>query len=107
MLALDYLPETTHSLAAAHVRAGVSGKGFPDEEGLGEEALELPRPVDGLSVLLGELLDAEDGDDVLEVLIALENALHLVRDPVMLFAHDIGRKRSRGGLEGVDGWVNS
>jgi len=45
-------------------------------EGLGQEALDLPGPVHGDPVLLGQLVETEDGDDVLQLLIALEHALH-------------------------------
>ena len=51
-----------------------------DEERLREEALDLAGARDGELVVLGELVHAEDGDDVLEVLVALQDALHLAGD---------------------------
>ena len=52
-----------------------AGEHLADEERLGQEALDLPRPVDGQAVLFGELVEAEDGDDVLQLPVALEHLL--------------------------------
>src|SRR5262249_23775604 len=41
------------------------------DERLRQELLDAPRPVDDLLVLLAQLLDAEDGDDVLQLAVAL------------------------------------
>src|SRR3990167_1449145 len=46
------------------------------EERLTQEALDLARPRHRQLVLFAQLLDAQDGDDVLEVLVALENRFH-------------------------------
>jgi len=56
-------------------------------------------------VVVGELVDAEDGDDVLEVLVPLQHALDLVGDVVVLLPDDqrIERPARRG--EGIDGRV--
>ena len=78
-----------------------------DEERLREELLHLARTRDGELVLLGELVHAEDGDDVLEVLVALQNALDLTGHTVVLLADDRRVERARGGLERVDGRVDA
>ena len=49
-------------------------------EGLGEKTLHLARPLDRELVLVGELFHSENGDDVLEVLITLEDLLDLAGD---------------------------
>ena len=41
-------------------------------------------------VLVGQLVDAEDGDDVLQLLVALEDLLDLRGHAVVLLAHDVG-----------------
>src|SRR6266567_9029726 len=46
-----------------------------DEEGLREEELDLPRPRHGDLVFVGELINAQDGDDVLEVFVFLQDRL--------------------------------
>jgi hypothetical protein len=50
-----------------------AGEDFGDVEGLREEALDLAGAADGPLVLFAQFVDAEDGDDVLEVLVALED----------------------------------
>ena len=49
-----------------------------DEERLREEALDLPRALNDELVLVGELLHPKDGDDVLELLVALQDLLTAV-----------------------------
>ncbi len=54
-----------------------------------------------------ELVDAEDRDDVLEVLVALQDLLGPRRDPVVLVA-DVARvEDARGRVERVDGRVDA
>ena len=50
------------------------GEDLGHEHGLGEEALDAARARHGQLVLFGQLLDAQDGDDVLQVLVALQHA---------------------------------
>ena len=52
-----------------------SGEDLGDGEGLRHETLDLTRTLDGELVLLGELVHAENGDDVLETLVVLEDTL--------------------------------
>ena len=40
-------------------------------------------------IVLGELIHAEDGDDVLEILVELQDSLHATRDRVVLLADDL------------------
>ena len=102
MLALDDLREAAHRLLDRHVLARAAGELLGDEERLREEALDLARPLHGQLVLVGELVDAEDRDDVLQLLVALEHLLHLGRDPVVLLADDVGLEDRRGRVERVD-----
>ena len=84
MLAFDDLLEVAHSVCDLHVRSGNSGEDLSHVERLREEALHLARPRDGELVLFGELVDAEDGDDVLQVLVALQDALDPLRHIVVI-----------------------
>ena len=61
---------------------------------------------DRLLVLVGELVDAEDGDDVLQLLVALQHLLDLGRGAVVLLADDVGLEDRRGRVERVDGRVD-
>ncbi len=73
VFAVDDLLEAPDRLGDRHVGAGDAGELFGHEERLGEEALDLARPLDGQLVLVGELVDAEDRDDVLQLLVALQD----------------------------------
>src|SRR5690606_37314833 len=57
-----------------------------DEEGLAEEALDLAGTVDRGAIVLRELVHTEDGDDVLEVLVALERLLDAAGHTVVALA---------------------
>src|ERR1700709_64728 len=73
VLAVEDLAEAADGLGHRHVLAGAAGELFGDEERLREEALDLAGAGDRLPVLVGELVDAEDGGDVPELLVALQN----------------------------------
>ena len=76
-------------------------------EGLREEPLDLPGPGDGELVLLGQLVHSQDGDDVLQRLVVLQDLLDAARDLVVVHANDVGVHDPGGGVEGVDGGVDS
>src|SRR2546423_5524262 len=75
VLAVENLVEAVDRVLELHVLAGLTRELLGDEVRLREEALDLPRAGDDHLVLVGKLVDAEDGDDVLEVLVALEQLL--------------------------------
>jgi len=58
-------------------------------------------------VFVRELLDPQDGDDVLEVLVALQDLLHPAGDRIVLLADNAGVQNSRKRVEGIDGRVDS
>ena len=89
VLAVDDLVEAADRLGDRHVRAGGAGELLGDEERLREEALDLARALDGELVLVGELVDAEDRDDVLQLLVALQDLLDAVGDAEVLLAEDV------------------
>ena len=78
-----------------------------DEEGLREEALDLAGARDDELVVLAELVHAEDGDDVLQVLVLLEDRLDLARDVVVALADDVRVEQRRRRVERVDGRVDA
>src|SRR3954471_22867966 len=99
MLAVEDLAEASHRLRDRHELAAAAGELLGDEERLREESLDLARPRDRLLVLVGELVDAENGDDVLELLVALQHLLDLRRGAVVLLADDVGLEDRRGRIE--------
>jgi hypothetical protein len=70
--------------AERHVLARDARELLGDVEGLRQEALDLARARHRDLVVLGQLVDAQDGDDVLQVLVLLEDLLHRARDVVVL-----------------------
>src|SRR5918994_494710 len=97
VLALDDLLERSDRLVEVHELPFETRELLGDEERLGEETLQPARPADNYLVLLGELVYAEDGDDVLQFLVALQDVLDLLGDLVVLVAHNRGVEDRRGG----------
>src|SRR5699024_7198096 len=89
------------------IDAGDAGELFGHVGGLGEEALDLAGPADRFLVLLAQLVHAQDGDDVLQLAVLLEDLLHLAGHAVVLLAHDVGLEDAGGGLQRIDGGVDA
>ena len=87
MLPVDDLLEALDRVLDADVDAGLAREGLGDVHRLREEPLDLPRALDDELVLVGELVHAEDRDDV-RVLVALEDLLDAGRGVVVLVADD-------------------
>jgi hypothetical protein len=83
--------------------AGAARELLGHEEGLRHEALQAPRAADDLLVVLAELVHAQDGDDVLQLLVALQDALHR-RGRVVPLADELrvedARRESSGSTAG-------
>src|SRR5262245_1935480 len=88
-------------------RARPAGEYLGDMEGLRQEALDLAGAGDGDLVLFRQLVHAENGDDVLERLVALQDLLHAASDRVMLLADDARIEHARGRIERVHGGVDA
>src|SRR5207253_2222436 len=65
-----------------------AGELLGDKEGLRQELLNLARARHGQLVVFRQLIDAENRNDVLQVLVTLENLLHLARDVIVLLTDD-------------------
>src|SRR5215469_14738942 len=76
--------ERGDGLAERDEHPRLAGELLGDEHGVRQEPLDAPRPLDGDLVLFGQLIDAEDGDDVLQLLVPLQDPLHLAGHVVML-----------------------
>ncbi len=101
------LAETTDGVFEFDELAGDVGELLGNEEGLREEALDASSACDGEFVVFAEFVHTEDGDDVLEVFVALEDLLHHTSDAIVFFADDMGVEDAGGGVEGVDGGVDT
>src|SRR5579862_9822203 len=85
-LTADDALEAADGVLERHDLAVLAGEHLGDVEGLRQEALHLARAVHGLLVLLRQLVHAEDGDDVLQLLVTLQHCLHAARGVVVLLA---------------------
>ena len=71
---LPQIVERLDGLLQRHRRTRLAGELLGGHHVLAQEALDAAGAVDQLFVLLGELVDAEDGDDVLKVPVALQDS---------------------------------
>src|SRR5579859_1986533 len=88
VLAVQNLAERAHRLAQRHVDALQTGELLGRDERLAEELFHLARASHQHFVVFRQLVHAQDGDDVLQVLVALQHPLHLARRVVVVHAHD-------------------
>src|SRR5262249_2800941 len=91
-LALEDLVEAAHGVLARAEDALHAGERGRDVERLAHELLDLAGARDRELVVLGQLIHAENGNDVLKVLVALQDALDLAGDLVVALADDGGRE---------------
>src|SRR6185437_1842831 len=103
VLALGDRLERGHRVRQRNEDARLAGELLGHEHRVREESLDPPGPPDRHLVLLGQLVDAEDRDDVLQFLVALKDPLHLAGHLVMLLADVLGVEDAGGGVERVDG----
>src|SRR2546425_104764 len=106
VLAVDDFPEALDGVRELHVPPLRAGERLGDEHRLGEEPLDLPGAGDDELVLVGELLHSEARDDVREVLVALEDELHVAGRAVVLRAEDVRIEDARRGRERVHGRID-
>src|SRR5215208_121785 len=106
-LALEDLLERCDRVLDRHVLPGPPGEDLGHRERLAHEPLQAASPGDRRLVLLGELVDPEDRDDLLEVLEALQDALCLAGDVVVLLADDVRVEDARRRRERVDRGVDA
>src|SRR5688572_30022092 len=96
----DHL-EALDGVLERHVLARGAGEVLRHGERLRQEALDLARAGDRELVLGGELVHAEDGDDVTQLLVALQRGLNGAGSVVVVFADRVGVDLTRGGVERV------
>ena len=77
------------------------------EHRLGEEFFDLARAIDGALVVIGKLFNAENRDDVLQILVALQNRFHAARHRVVLGADNSRIQNPRIAGQWIDRWINS
>src|SRR4029450_13168191 len=107
VLAIHDFLEAANRVGNHDVLAIKTSELLGNEEGLREELLNLPRARHRELVLLGKLVDPEDGDDVLQIFVALQNLFDGACHAIVLVAEDPGIENSRGRGERIDRGINS
>src|SRR5262249_24304608 len=83
VLAFDQLFESPHRFLQRHEFARKPGKLLRNGERLRQEPLNFPGSRPPTLVLLRQLVNPQDGNDVLQILVALQNAFDLQRRVVV------------------------
>jgi hypothetical protein len=78
-----------------------------DSERLAQETLDLTGTLDGKLVSLRQLVHAQNGNDILETLVLLEDLLDTESGVVVLLADNSGVEHTGGGVERVDSRVDT
>src|SRR5258708_5872656 len=102
----DFL-EAAHGVFDLHVLAFKAGELRGDEHRLREKFLDLAGTRHGALVLIGKLFNPENGDDVLQVLVALQNGLHAARHGVVLRADNARIENARGAGQRINRRINA
>ena len=79
-LAVAQLLEAADRVGQRRDLARLAGEHLGHEERLRQESLDAAGAVHDLLVLFAQFLDAEDGDDVLQFAVALQDLLHPAGD---------------------------
>src|SRR5690606_25766896 len=94
-LALAHAVEVVDGLLQRNHRTGLTGELLGDDEVLTQELLQATGAADEDLVLFGELVHTEDGDDVLQFLVLLQDALDLVGHREVPLTDDRGLENTR------------
>lgn len=78
-----------------------------DSERLAQETLDLTGTLDGELIGLRKFVHTQNGNDILETLVLLEDLLDAEGGVVVLLTDDTGVKHTRGGVERVDSRVDT
>src|SRR5215203_1060124 len=100
-------PERLDGFAERHRRPGNVGELLSHVGVLAEELLDATCPVDDDLVFFGQLVDAQDGDDVLQLLVALQNLLDTNRHVVVLLADELRIEDSTTRGQRVHRWIEA
>ncbi len=107
MLSFKDLLHRANGLFKCNVFTGCASERFADEERLREELLDLACPVYKSLIFIRKLLDTKDGDDILEILIALKNLFGLGCDAIVFLSYDERIECLRRRFKWVDGRIDT
>eukprot|EP00123_Amoebidium_parasiticum_P007880 comp18430_c0_seq1/m.19678 comp18430_c0_seq1/g.19678 ORF comp18430_c0_seq1/g.19678 comp18430_c0_seq1/m.19678 type:complete len:536 (+) comp18430_c0_seq1:33-1640(+) len=107
VLATKHRLEALNGFLQADQATALAGEDLGHGEGLGQELLDLACAGHRELVVLRQLVHTQNGNDVLQRLVVLQNLLHTTGNVVVLLADDAGIQNTGGGVEGIDGRVDT
>src|ERR1700722_5175614 len=102
----DFL-EAAHGVFDLHILPGEASELLGHEHGLGKEFFDFARARDGLLVVVGKFFDAQNGDDVLQFLVTLQNGFHGAGDVVMFLSNNARIQNARKAGQRINGGINA
>lgn len=90
----DHL-ESFHCIFTFDVDTWSPGELLSDKEWLREKSLDFTSTSNSDFIIFSELIHTEDGDDILEFFVSLEDFLDLTSDGIVIFTDDTRREDSR------------
>src|ERR1035441_5641545 len=107
VLAVEDFFEAFHGFGHRHLLAGTPRENLGHRERLTQEALNLTGAENRNFVVGRKLIHAEDRDEVLQVLVALEDFLDAAGNFIVLLADNLWGQRARSRSQRVHGWVDA
>ncbi len=99
--------EAINGVLQFHELALTASEDLTHEEWLRQELLDLTGTSDSQLVVLRELVHTQNGNDVLKGLVVLQQLLHSSGNLVVPLTDDGGIEDTGGGVEGIDGGVDT
>ena len=106
-LAADQALEALDRVVEFHLHTRRTGEHLRHVERLRQEALHFPGAGHGQFVFFRQFVHAEDGDDVLQFLVLLQDGLHAAGDVIVVFADNHRVEDPRGRVERVHSRVDA
>jgi hypothetical protein len=107
VLSVKNLLERAEGVLEGHELTLDTSEDLGDSEGLRQETLDTTGTLDGQLVLSRQLVHSQNGNDVLEGLVLLQDLLDAGGSPVVLLTNDTGVQHAGLGVERVDSGVDT
>ena len=106
-LTIEELTEAINGVGELDESTLETGEDFGNTEWLGQESLDSSGSGDSHSVLFRQLVHTQNGNDILQGLVVLDQLLHTSCNVVVLVTNDSWVEHSRGRLQWVHSWVDT
>ena len=107
MLACKDFLEASDGFFQRYISSRGTGELFSYEEWLRQESLDLSCAGNDDFVVVGKFFHTEDGDDILQFFVALEDSLYAAGYFVVFFAEYVRVKDTGSGVQGVNGRIDT